>query len=523
MSRPHAPALERIRQLQARHTATPQAPDTLRRIVIVGGGSAGWMAAAALSNVLGPACSITLVESEQLGTVGVGEATIPTIRLLNQTMGVNEPAFMRDAQATFKLGIEFVNWGREGNRYFHPFGFIGRPFDAYPVYQHWIKNRHLPGVGTLDDYSVAWQAGRLGRFKLPTHEPQQLSSSYNYAFHFDANLYAQHLRGLSVARGVQAMEGLITHVHRDRDNGFVSAVQLQDGRLVEGDFFIDCSGFRSVLLGETLGVALESWAHWLPCDRAVAVPCASGASPAPYTRATALEAGWQWTIPLQHRVGNGHVFSSAFIDEARAVDTLLSRLPAPALGEPRLLKFTPGRRRKAWEGNVVALGLASGFLEPLESTSLHLVHSGIISLLSLFPDRHCHTVLREEYNRRFANEMERIRDFIILHYALNTHKSEDMWRHCSHMPLPDSLQERMALFKHGGYVQIDHFDLFGVDSWQALHSGQLNFPRHLPTLLDMRGVDGREGLQQLRQAVLATAERMPDHKAFLNQYLAKPH
>lgn len=512
-------ALSRIKNMQDAKKPVSGRSDAIGHILIVGGGSAGWMTAAALSNVLGPACRITLIESELIGTVGVGEATIPSIRLLNQTMGVNEKDFLRDTQGTFKLGIEFVNWGREGQRYFHPFGFLGMPFDALPVHQHWLKHRHREDVGTLDDYSLAWHAASQGRFSLPTTQPQLLTSTFNYAFHFDASLYAQHLRQLSVGRGVKRIEGQITQVHQHAETGFVTAVQLESGQQIAADFFIDCSGFRSLLLGETLNVGYEEWHKWLPCDRAVAMPCALEGSPLPFTRSTALDAGWQWTIPLRHRVGNGHVFSSSFTNEAQATEALQSRLPGQALNSPRLLKFVAGRRHQAWKHNVLALGLASGFLEPLESTSLHLVHSGIASLLSLFPDKHCHASLQKEYNHRFATEMERIRDFLILHYKLNKSKDSEMWRYCAHMPVPDSLAERMELFKHGGHLQTDSHDLFGAESWLAVHLGQLNFPDHHAPLLDMRPVDGRSGLKGLRHALIQAAQVMPSHGDFLKHYL----
>lgn len=514
-------AFARIQQAQQSLKASAGS-DAIRHILIVGGGSAGWMSAAAFSNVLGPGCRITLVESEDIGTVGVGEATIPTIRLLNQTMGVDERVFLRDTQGTFKLGIEFVNWGRTDHRYFHPFGFLGIPFDALPVHQHWLRHRSAPETGSLDDYFLAWQAARLGRFEFPTPQPQELSSTFNYAFHFDASLYAQHLKSLSVQRGVQRVEGKITQVLRHPQSGFVTGVQMANGEVLEADFFIDCSGFRSLLLGDALQVDYESWSGWLPCDRAVAMPCSLEGAPVPYTRSTALAAGWQWTIPLRHRVGNGYVFSTAFISEDEATGVLQSRLPGTALGEPRLLKFTPGRRAKAWDKNVLALGLASGFLEPLESTSLHLVHSGITTLLSLFPDKHCDDALRREYNRRFAIEMERIRDFIILHYTLNQRDEKEMWRYCAHMSLPDSLQERMTLFKHSGHVQIDNYDLFGAESWLAVHLGQFHFPEKHSPLLEMRRTDGRAGLARLRQALLETAKAMPSHADFLASYLQAP-
>ncbi|MEN9762193.1 MAG: hypothetical protein RI906_2019 [Pseudomonadota bacterium] len=512
--------LNRIQQVKARVDPDPENPLSIRRIVIVGGGSAGWMAAAALSNSLHRAVQITLVESEQIGIVGVGEATIPTIRLLNQTMGVDEQEFLRRTQGTFKLGIQFVHWGQLEHRYMHPFGVFGKPFDTIPVYQHWLKQRKRQSVGTLDDYSMATVAALMGRFSLPTSRPDLLTSTFSYAFHFDASLYAVYLRGLSEQRGVNRVEGIIDRVHLDPDTGHVRSVQLSDGRTVEGDLFIDCSGFRSLLLGETLGVGYESWSHWLPCDRAFAMPSTLEGEPAPYTRSTALEAGWQWTIPLRHRVGNGYVFSSAYLSEAQAADTLRARLPGKALAEPRLIKFTPGRRHKAWESNVVALGLASGFLEPLESTSLHLVHSGLAVLLSMFPNKQFVEPMRREYNRRFALEMERIRDFLVLHYTLNQRTDSEMWKYCANMTLPESLKERMELFRFCGQVQIDDADLFGAESWLAVHLGQLNFPQtHLP-LLDLRRADGLGGLNRLRDSLRREAQGMPTHQNFLERYLS---
>jgi tryptophan halogenase len=514
---PTKPALQRIRDLQSK--ATSASPDAISRLVIVGGGSAGWMAAATLSNVLGPQCRITLVESELIGTVGVGEATIPPLQMLHRIMGVDERQFMRDSRSTFKLGIEFVNWGRQNHRYFHPFGHYAVAFDELPLYQHWLKHRHLAGMGMLEDYSLAWQAARLDRFALPSGDAGALGASFNYAYHFDASLYAKHLRSLSEQRGVTRIEGRITQVERQSTNGFVAAVVLENGQRIEGDFFIDCSGFAALLIGQSLQVGYESWAQWLPCDRAVAVPCSLDNPPPPYTRSTALAAGWQWTIALQHRIGNGHVYSSSFTTEQEATDTLMSRLPGRALAEPRPLRFVPGRRHKVWEHNVLALGLASGFLEPLESTSLHLVQSGLIGLLSLFPDRHCHAAVRDEFNRRFALEMERIRDFLILHYKLNERSDSPMWQHCANMKVPDSLQERLDLFAHGGHVQTDSYDLFGVENWLAVHIGQFNIPGSHSGLLDLRNVDGRTTLLRLLSDLRQRAAQMPSHEAFLKRHL----
>ena len=512
-------ALSRIEELQSARRAVPRPSDRISRVVIVGGGSAGWMAATTLSQALGQACSITLIESEALGTVGVGEATIPSIRMLNRMMGIQEKAFMQRTQATFKLGIDFVNWGRPGHRYFHGFGFFGEAFDTMPVHQHWLRQRHRPDVGELEDYCLSWQMARRDRFSHPMEDTRRLQSTFNYAYHFDAGLYAGYLREVSTERGVQRVEGIITHVHQDPENGFVTRLVLQDGREIEGDLFIDCSGFRSILLGHTLKVGYESWAHWLPCDRAVALPCERRGPPRPYTRATARAAGWQWTIPLRHRVGNGYVYASAFAQPDHAEAELQGWLEGPALAGGNHLKFTAGRRHKAWVGNVVALGLASGFLEPLESTSLHLVHSGLTTLLALFPDRHFHRSVQNEFNRRFAMEMERIRDFLVLHYKLNQRDDTELWRYCAHMSIPDSLQERMELFRHGGHLQLDHADLFGAESWLMVHIGQFNIPQSCSPMVDLRNFDGHDALLQLRRRLEATAQAMPTQEEFLGRYL----
>ncbi len=371
----------------------------LRRIVIVGGGSAGWMAAASIAHVVRGGCRVELVESDEIGTVGVGEATIPPIKTYLQRLGITEEDFVRATKATFKLGIEFVGWSKPGQRYFHPFGTYGVGFDSVPLHQYWLREALVGRGRPLDDYSMAWGMARRGRFAQPSPDPRNVQSTFDYAYHFDAGLFARFLRQRAEADGVARSEGRVADVRRDPATGFVAAVMLADGREVAGDFVIDCTGFASLLLGRTLGVGHEDWSGWLPCDRAVAVACEAGGERQPFTRSTAREAGWQWRIPLQHRIGNGHVFASAYADEDEATGTLLGSLEGAPIGTPRTLRFTTGRRQSFWRGNCLALGLAAGFMEPLESTSLHLVQSGIQRFLALFPDRDCDPLGAREYDR----------------------------------------------------------------------------------------------------------------------------
>ncbi len=504
----------------------------LRSIVIVGGGSSGWMAAACLSVALTPACRITLIESDEIGTVGVGEATIPPIRTFNQTLRIDEAEFLRRTQGTFKLGIEFVNWGRSAvpghseaaHRYFHPFGPHGVAFDFSPLHQHWLAHRTRLNLPTIDEYSMAWAAARLGRFDRPNNDPRSVLSSFEYAYHFDAGLYARYLREVSEARGVQRVEGKIVRVDQHAQTGFVTSLHLADGRDVAGDFFIDCSGFRGVLIEDALHTGYEDWSHWLPCDRAVAVPCdfrrdsdGKAFDFTPYTRSTAREAGWQWRIPLQHRIGNGYVYCSQFLSDDEAASVLLANLDTPARASPRPLRFTTGRRKQFWNRNVVALGLASGFMEPLESTSLHLVQSGITRLLALFPDRDFDPGVIAEYNRIGIEEFERIRDFLILHYKLTEREDTPLWRWCKAMSIPDSLQWKIDHFARDGRLVTQGFELFGNQSWLAVHIGQFNIPRGHDPLVDLRGVDGAAMLERQRQAMVQCAQAMPTHAEFIRR------
>ncbi|CAM4078031.1 tryptophan halogenase family protein [Roseateles saccharophilus] len=499
-------------------TASPRA---LRRIVIVGGGSAGWMAAASLATALASRrCAIMLIESDEIGTVGVGEATIPPIRTFNQSLGLDEAEFMRRTQGSFKLGIQFVNWGRQGQRYFHPFGPHGVAFDYAPLHQHWLKSRHEGGDTSIDEHSMAWAAARLNRFAPPVGDPRDVRSTYDYAYHFDAGLYARFLREMAEPRGVQRVEGRIAAVQLHPDSGHVDRLTLADGREIEGDFFIDCSGFRGLLIEEALHTGYEDWSHWLPCDRALAVPCDRGPDFTPYTRSTAHAAGWQWRIPLQHRTGNGHVYCSRFISDDEAAATLLAHLDAPAQSVPRPLRFTAGRRRQFWNRNVLALGLASGFMEPLESTSLHLVQSGISRLLALFPDRDFDPLTIAEYNRIGIQEWERIRDFLILHYKLTERDDGELWRYCAAMPVPDALQWKIDHFRRYGRLVSEGNDLFGNQSWLAAHIGQFNWPQRHDPLVDLRGIDGSAMLRRQREAMAQVAQGMPTHEDFVARHCA---
>lgn len=490
----------------------------IRSVVIVGGGSSGWMAAASLSNALSKNCTITLIESDEIGIVGVGEATIPPIKTLNRVMGIDEAEFMRRTQATFKLGIQFVDWAKVGHSYFHQFGPHGVQFDYSPLHQYWLQQSQLHAMPSIDEYSMAWAAASRGKFDKPLSDPRSVMSMFDYAYHFDATLYSKYLREVSEKRGVIRAEGKIVDVVLRATDGFVEKVRMEDGREIEADLFIDCSGFRGLLIEGALKTGYEDWSHWLPCDRAMAVPCESADDPLPYTRATAREAGWQWRIPLQHRIGNGYVFCSQFMSEDEAASLLLQRLDGKALATPRPLRFTTGRRKKFWNKNVVSLGLSSGFMEPLESTSLHLVQSGISRLLALFPDRDFDPIVSEEYNRIGDNEFERIRDFLVLHYKLTSRDDAPLWRYCANMDIPDTLAYKIKHFKRYGRLVTDGYDLFGTASWLAVHLGQLNFPERHDPLLYHRNTDGNASLKQLRNAMMNAGEAMPTHMQFIREF-----
>ncbi len=496
----------------------------IRNVMIVGGGTAGWMAAAALSRIMRNGITkITVVESDEIGIVGVGEATIPPIISFNQLLGIDEDDFLRQTQGSIKLGIEFVDWARLGHTYFHPFGTYGVDIDAVKFHQFWLK-RHLAGVdGDIGEYNLSTVAARLGRFTRPSADPATVLSSLKYAYHFDASLYARYLRAYAEQRGVARHEGKIVDVKLRGEDGFIEAVVLENGTRLEGDLFVDCSGFRGLLIEQALKTGYEEWSHWLPCDRAVAVPSASVGPPTPFTRSTARGAGWQWRIPLQHRVGNGYVYSSPYISDDEAAATLLANLDGAALAAPRFLRFTAGRRRKAWNKNCVALGLASGFLEPLESTSIHLIQAGISKLLALFPQRDFNPLEIAEYNRLTAIQIEQIRDFIILHYKATTRGDAPLWRYCAAMSIPETLERKMELFRSGGRVFRYEDDLFSDTSWIAVMLGQHVTPQSYdPVVNSVADATVAGNFSRLKDIIRRTAEAMPPHSAFLARIAGAP-
>ena len=499
--------------------ANGQGGGEIGTIVIVGGGTAGWMAAAALSRYFNNGRrSIELVESDAIGTVGVGEATIPPISRFNGLLDINENEFMRATRATFKLGIEFVNWGRVGDRYFHPFGRYGQDLHGIQFHQLWLREAARGDPGDISSYSMSAMAAAHGTFGRPRQDAQSAVSELFYAFHFDAGLYARYLRGLAERQGTKRHEGRITKVHRDGESGDVTSVELEDGRQVTGDLFIDCSGFRGLLIEEELGAGYEDWSHWLPVDRAIALPTANVASPAPYTRSTAHGAGWQWRIPLQHRTGNGHVFSSAFMQPDEAESILVANVEGEHQATPRMLSFTTGMRKKTWSHNVVALGLSGGFIEPLESTSIHLIQNGIARLFALFPDKEISPVERDEYNRGMREAYEDIRDFIILHYKATQRDDTPFWNYVREMPIPDSLQRKMDLWTLHGRIFRENAELFAEPSWIAVMLGQNIRPaRHDPIADTLDEEKVSHAMRQMRANYLRTAQALPTQEQFLRK------
>ncbi|WP_297730402.1 tryptophan halogenase family protein [uncultured Maricaulis sp.] len=452
----------------------------VNRVLIIGGGTAGWMTAAALSNRFpNQQIQVELIESEAIGTVGVGESTIPHIRYFNASLGIDEADFMARTKATYKLAIEFRDWGRIGDRYMHPFGAFGVPGDPVDFHHQWQAGGGEAALGPLDTYSLAIRMARKHRFRAPAADPRDLASTYAYAFQFDAGLYARYLRAYAEARGVVRTEGRINNVQLDGESGRVRSVSLEDGQHRDADFFIDCSGFRGLITEGALSSGYEDWSHWLPCDRAIAMPSSSTGDLPPFTRATALAAGWAWRIPLQHRVGNGHVYASRFMDDDAAETLLREQLEGEPLGEPNRLRFVAGKRKRQWNANCVAIGLSSGFLEPLESTSIHLIQSAIGHLLDLFPTGEWNPVETEEFNRIMDREYTRIRDFLILHYKATERDDTPFWQYCQTMSVPDSLAEKMEAFRERGLIEDYEQGVFLKPSWQAVYLGQHIHPRRL--------------------------------------------
>ncbi len=479
------------------------------------------MSAAGLASMLGATgLKVTLIESETIGIVGVGEATLPHLKLFNDTIGVDEKAFMKATSATFKLGIEFVNWGRKGDSYIHPFGEFGLPNEGVAFHQYWRKFAGEQTIGPLDHYSLPVVACRKAKFQPPSDDPRSVLSTYRYAYQFDALQYAPFMRAHAESRGVTRIEGKVVDVALDAESGEVRAVTIENGREIAGDLFIDCTGFFGLLIERTLATGYEDWSEFLPADRAVAVPCESTGPLVPFTTATAHEAGWQWRIPLQHRTGNGHVYSSQFLSDERAAETLMATLEGEPLADPRVLRFVTGKRRKLWNRNVVAIGLAGGFLEPLESTSIYLIQEGITKLLELFPESGDCAVERAEYNYWMDLQFERIRDFLVLHYNATERDDSEFWNHMRTMRVPDSLAERLALFRAHGHVSAYEHGLFLVPSWIAVLIGQRVMPQAYDSRVErLSDSQVRGHLAGLKAHMARGADAMEDHAQFIARHV----
>ncbi|MBU2678199.1 MAG: tryptophan 7-halogenase [Gammaproteobacteria bacterium] len=491
--------------------------DTIRKVVIVGGGTAGWLSAALLGRLLGKQLDIELVESDDIGIVGVGEATIPPIQTLNTALGLDEAEFLRETKASIKLAIEFENWRVPGESYFHTFGAPGRSQAFCPFYHFWIRAQQAGDTSSIWDYDLNYLCATAGKFaKLQVQDPVW---EMQYAYHFDASLYGQYLRKISERLGVKRTEGLVEDVGVNAETGYVEKLHLRGGKKVSGDFFIDCSGGRALLIGQTLGTGYEDWNHWLPCDRAMAVPSERFEKTLPYTRSIAHPGGWQWRIPLQHRNGNGLVYSSRFYSDDEAADLLLNNLDSEAIGEPRIIPFRTGRREKQWNRNVVAIGLSSGFLEPLESTSIHLIQTAIIRLITLFPHAGVAPDLVDEYNRQSKYEFEYIRDFIILHYHLNERDDSQFWRDVREMKVPERLTQKMELFRTTGVLTNDHLDIFLEASWLQVMLGQGLMPEdYHPLANTLTEEQLKDKLEKTRQTKMQPMDQIPGHDEFLEKF-----
>lgn len=489
----------------------------IRSVLVLGGGSAGWMAAAALACKLDTKrCSIRLIESSAIGIVGVGEATVPHIRAFNNTLGLDETDFIRKTQATIKLGIRFENWARIGDAYIHPFGAFGARINDVDFHHYWTRLHRMGDPAPFSDYSVAVTAAEMGRFAPPAND-NSVFSTYGYAYHFDTNLYGPYLRDWATARGVTRTDGKVVDVALDGETGFVRSVTLETGEIVEADLFVDCSGFRGLIIEQQLKAGYHDWTHFLPCNRAVAIPSESDGPPMPYTRARAHTAGWQWRIPLQHRDGNGFVYSSEFMSDDEAASQFLASLPGKLMGDPLFLRFTGGRRKKSWIKNCVSVGLAGGFIEPLESTSIYLTQQAITALLDMFPDRDFDPAGIEEFNRTMNLEYERVLDFVTLHYHATERDDSPMWNYVRTMPIRDSLAHKLELFRERGHVAGYSDGLFWGPSWQAVYIGQRVIPKRWHPRAGDIDVDVLRGhMARMRDVTRRAAAMMPTHEAFLN-------
>jgi tryptophan halogenase len=491
----------------------------IRSIAIVGGGTAGWMTALSLGKFFKRAqVKIRLVESEQIGIIGVGEATIPPIMHFIRAAGIDENDLIRKTQATFKLGIEFKDWTRLGHSYMHPFGQTGFDLGPVPFSAYWLKTFRDGQGGRLEQHSLEATAAYAGKFMRPVRAANSPLERITYALHFDASLFARYLRTVAEADGVERTQGKVQSVSLHPETGFIESLTLETGGTVEADLFIDCSGFRGLLIEGALKTGYEHWNHWLPCDRAAAMPCQRTAALSSYTQVTAKKAGWQWRIPLQHRIGNGYVYSSQFIGDGEAQDELVRSIEGPAQANPLLLQFATGRRKAFWSKNCVAIGLAAGFLEPLESTSIHFIQRGIALLLSCFPDRDFSAADTARYNKTLASEFERVRDFLVLHYGSTERDDSEIWRHCRAVAKPDSLLERIELFRSHGRLLREDNELFPMQSWLYVFVGQGILPRSddpIVAVLDPRQV--LDNLANIRNVVNQCAQAMPTHADYIRQ------
>lgn len=506
--------------MPANHSNTLQ--QAIQKVVILGGGSAGWMTAAALSKVFeAKNLDITLVESEAVGTVSVGEATIPQISLFNKLLGLDENDFVKRTKGTFKLGIEFANWKAKGHKYMHPFGTYGRNMDAIHFHHYWLKMYQQGKAPGLENYSLLCNAAYAGRFNQPQPIQNSPLSNIPYAFHFDATLYAAYLREFAEKRGVKRIEGKVQEVFTRASDGFIDSLQLESGQMLDGQLFIDCTGFKGLLIEQTLKTGFEDYGHWLPCDRAVAMPCKNTADLHPYTRSTAQDAGWIWRIPLQHRVGNGYVYPSAFIEDDQAVDVLRSQLESEALAEPNHLRWQTGRRAKAWNKNVVAIGLSGGFIEPLESTGLHLIQTAISRLMGFFPNRGFNQIDIDVFNSQTKLEMEQIRDFIILHYKLTERDDTPFWRYVKNMDVPDTLTEKLELYATNGRIFRNDNELFDETSWLAVMDGQGLVPQSYHPIVDNMPEDElAQRLTHIESVIKASVNTMPLQTEYIERFCA---
>ena len=489
----------------------------IKSFVIVGGGTAGWMSAAALARIVGTQkCKITLIESEQIGTVGVGEATIPPIVEFNNLLGIAADEMLRETNGTFKLGIEFINWGRKGESYMHPFGSFGRTILNVSFWHYWKKAFDLGISPGLEAYSLNWLAAKENRFFRGAQIPNSPLTKIPHAYHFDANLYAKFLRNFSENLGVNRVEGEVKDVAQHSESGFITELKLSDESVIKGDFFLDCTGFKGLLIEQCLNTGYEDWSHLLPCDRALAVPSEAITPKHPYTKSIAHSIGWQWRIPLQHRTGNGIVYCSEFSDDQTAADILIDNLPSSSLSEPKNLRFKTGKRNKIWNKNCLSVGLASGFMEPLESTSIHLIQSTIMRFFSLFPHKKDFEVEMDYFNNSTDEEFKSIRDFLVLHYKLTTRDDSELWNYCRNMKIPDSLREKLELYTSGSWLERNGKELFGVDSWLAVLNGQNAKANGYNPLVDTLSESKlKKIMQETREVLAQCSSSLPDHEQFI--------